>query len=75
VVVHGQGDAYVDSERPLVLELSADGTTFEEAARRTTPIAAADPWVVRLKDASARWLRVRKPARGDLTLCEIEVFE
>jgi hypothetical protein len=75
IVVRGEGDAYVDRKQPLLLELSEDGASFVEVSQRTTGLTKADPWIVTLDRKPARWVRVRKPARGDLTLCEIEVFD
>ncbi len=75
VVVQGDGDAYVDEARPLVLELSQDGASYTEIARRTTPLTRTSDWSVELGGKPARWVRVKKLGIGDLTLCEIAVYD
>lgn len=76
VVTTGRRDCCWNYESlPLVLELSADGEHFQEAARRSVPISDRDPWRVPLAAAPARYVRLRVASEAAaIALSEIEVF-
>jgi F5/8 type C domain len=73
VVVHNRKDGWFDEGLPLTLELSQDGKTFKEVARRTEPFTATNPWVVEAHGAEARFVRLRSPSY--IALTEIEVHK
>jgi hypothetical protein len=61
---------------PAVLEISVDGTNYQEVARQTTAYTAAKPWVVPIGGKPARYVRIRVDSREprELVLTELEVF-
>ncbi len=67
-----RGDGWFDDGLPLVVELSMDGGSFTEVARRTTHF---DKWSFALPaSTTARFVRVAKATPGELALNEIEVY-
>jgi hypothetical protein len=68
--VFNRGDGWFDEVLPLSIELSTDGTTFHEIARRTTHF---DVWDIDAGMADARWVRATKDS-GYIALNEIEVY-
>jgi hypothetical protein len=77
IVVYDRGDCCWGSyDLPAVLELSDDGTNYREVARRTTAYSATDPWVVKLDNPSARFVKLRVDANEprELVLTELEVY-
>jgi hypothetical protein len=77
IVVYDRGDCCWGSyDLPAVLELSEDGTNYHEVARRTTAYSATDPWVVKLDNPSARFVKLRVDANEprELVLTELEVY-
>jgi hypothetical protein len=74
VVVYNRNDGHFDAALPLVLSLSADGTTWEKVAERTKRFTASRPWRAGLDDLEARYVRLSVPRRTFLALSEVEVY-
>lgn len=77
VKVYNRADCCAGSyDIPEVLELSDDGKTFSQVARRTTAFTAADPWIADVGGAKGRFVRIRGDSTEsrELVLNEIEVF-
>jgi hypothetical protein len=74
VQVHNRIDGWFDDCLPLVLELSTDGKTFDEIARREQHFDGTPPWVVHAYGRAAHYIRLRIPRRGYLVLSQVEVF-
>jgi hypothetical protein len=77
IVAYYRGDCCWGSyDLPAVLEISEDGTNFQEVARRTTAYSATDPWVTKLDKPSARYVRVRVDSNEsrELVMTELEVY-
>jgi len=75
VRVYNRNEHNLDASLPLVLELSADGRTFHEAARRTTHFGATSfdpPWSADVRGQEARFVRVS--GHDYLALAEVEVY-
>ena len=62
---------WFDVSLPLTLQISVDGVTFRDVARRDTVF---DRWIVHLNHERARFVRVRSAGRTLLALSELEVF-
>lgn len=74
VTIYNRGDGYFDEGLPFVLEVSEDGSKFDEVARRTTVFSQSAPWTESLGFRRVRHLRVRSAGTGPVTLAEIEAF-
>jgi hypothetical protein len=75
VRVFNRNDHAFDAGLPYVLELSTDGRTFREAARRTTHFGTTrfdPPWSADVHGQLARYVRVG--CRDSLALSEVEVY-
>jgi hypothetical protein len=60
---------------PLSLQLSDDGVNFSEIARRNELFTQDQPWIVKLTNQSARYLRLQvQRSPGYMALSEIEVY-
>ncbi|MDP9001383.1 MAG: hypothetical protein M3O46_14875, partial [Myxococcota bacterium] len=59
---------------PLVVELSTDGKTYAELARRDDHFDSDPPWIVEAGGRRARYVRVRVARKSYLALSEVEVF-
>ncbi|MBI3206581.1 MAG: discoidin domain-containing protein [Myxococcales bacterium] len=62
-----------DTSLPLVLEVSDDDRRFREVSVRHEPIPT-ERWRVALGKQRARFVRVRHPGEGALSLSELEVW-
>jgi hypothetical protein len=75
IVVYNRSDQNLDDGLPVALDVSTDGVTFHEVARRTDHFGdgsfLAPPWSVRVRDYG-RYVRVR--SKRYLALNEVEVF-
>lgn len=71
VVVTNRQDVPAESAVPLVVELSADGTTYTEFARQ---VDAFRSWTAIGDAAKARFVRLVIPRTSVLHLNEVEVF-
>ncbi len=69
--VYNRVDGWFDVSLPLTLQISVDGVTFRDVARRDTVF---DRWIVHLNHERARFVRVRSAGRTLLALSELEVF-
>jgi hypothetical protein len=74
VRVYNRGDGWQNEIMPVVLELSDDGKTWSEVARRETLYTRDDPWIAKLTGARARYVRVAMPRPGYIALSEVEVY-
>jgi hypothetical protein len=75
VRVYNRGDGYGHEILPVVLQLSDDGAVFSDVGRRDTLYTQDDPWIVKLENKRARYLRVLNPSPGGyISLSEITVF-
>jgi hypothetical protein len=74
VNVHNRADTAFDDCLPLVVELSTDGTSYAEIARREEHFDANPPWVVDGHQQPARYVRLRVARHSYLALSEVEVF-
>jgi hypothetical protein len=73
IKVFGRGDGYYDQSIPLALEVSDDGTTFQQIALRSDPFSEYDPWVVKPGAIVTRHLRLKTMRRSYLVIGEVEV--
>jgi hypothetical protein len=75
VVVYNRSDQNFDDSLPLSIEVSTDGTTFHEVARRTEHFGdgsfLSPPWTASLHDYG-RYVRLR--SKHYIALNEVEVF-
>jgi hypothetical protein len=74
VKVHNRVDGWFDECLPLVLEVSKDGKTYDEVARRDTHFDANPPWVINVGGRPARYVRIRVAKHSYLALSEVEVY-
>ncbi len=77
IKVYNRGDCcWGNYDLPQLMEISMDGATYTELARRTTAYTASDPWVVDAGGQTARFVRIRSdsPSARELVLNEIEIF-
>jgi hypothetical protein len=71
VKVHNRVDGWFDDCLPLVVELSVDGTKWDEIGRRGDHF---DAWVVSGRGKPANFVRVRVDRKSYLALSEVEVY-
>jgi hypothetical protein len=74
VKVHNRLDGWYDDCLPLVVELSTDGKTYADLARRDDHFDSDPPWIVEAGGQPARYVRVRVARKSYLALSEVEVF-
>ncbi|HEY3819744.1 MAG TPA: discoidin domain-containing protein [Polyangiaceae bacterium] len=74
VRVYNRVDGWYDDSLPLVVELSQDGTKWDEIGRRDTHFDASPPWVVNGRGKPAQFVRVRVARKSYLALSEVEVY-
>jgi hypothetical protein len=74
VKVHNRADGWFDDCLPLVVEVSVDGQTYSELAKREDHFDADPPWIVDGHFEPARYVRLRLPRKGYIALSEVEVF-
>lgn len=74
IKVHNRVEGWFDDCLPLVVELSRDGTKWDEIARRDRHFDANPPWVVEGGGRGARYVRLRVARHGYLALSEVEVY-
>lgn len=74
VRVYNRVDGWYDDSLPLVVELSQDGTKWDEIGRRETHFDASPPWVIDGRGKPAQFVRVRVARKSYLALSEVEVF-
>lgn len=71
VVVINRPGRFYDRAVPLIVEVSLDGKSFDEIARRTTPF---NTWAAEFAPVSARHVRLKVDAETTLHLQEVEVY-
>jgi hypothetical protein len=74
IEAYGRGDCCFDQSVPLALELSDDGLNFETIATRELAFSQYQPWVIRPRQHTARFVRLRTLRRSVLVLGEVEVY-
>jgi hypothetical protein len=74
VEVYNRGDGWWDDCLPLVLEVSRDGNSYTELARREEHFGFDKPWVVRASGTVARFVRARVARHSYLALGRVAVF-
>jgi hypothetical protein len=74
VKVHNRGDGWFDDCLPLILELSEDGTTWAEVARRRDHFDQNPPWDVDTRKTKGRYVRLRAARKTYVSLSEVEVY-
>jgi hypothetical protein len=74
IKVHNRVDGWFDDSLPLVVELSLDGRTYSELARRESHFDGNPPWVIDANGEAGRFVRLRVARRSYLALSEVEVF-
>jgi hypothetical protein len=74
VNVHNRADGWFDDCLPLLVELSTDGKTYTELARREEHFDSDPPWVIDGRRQPARYVRLRVPRLSYIALSEVEVF-
>ncbi len=73
VRVFGRGDGYhTDTPTPMAVELSTDGRTFTRAGLCERVVTQVSPCELKLRGATARYVKVAHPSH--LVLSEVEVF-
>ena len=74
VEVFNRTDSYFDDSLPIALQVSRDGTTWEDVARLDNTFGPS-PWVTRLRHKAARYVRIRglNPSNG-VTLSKLRVY-
>jgi hypothetical protein len=73
VQVFGRGDGHNDQSVPLALEVSDDGTAYQQIALRNEAFSEFDPWIVQPPALVTRYLRLQTMRRSYLVLGEVEV--
>jgi hypothetical protein len=74
VDVHNRVDGWFDECLPLVVELSSDGSHYDEIGKRDQHFDANPPWSIAAGGRVARFVRLRLARHGALALSEVEVF-
>lgn len=74
VEVYNRVDGWFDDNLPLVLEISAEGSRWNDVSRRTTTFGHDPPWIVRLARQPARYVRVQGVGHMSLALSKIRVY-
>jgi len=70
VWVQNRLDNFQDWAVPLAVEISLDGTTWREVARRVEPFYF---WQASFRPTTARWVRLRVPRPTSLQLGRVEI--
>jgi hypothetical protein len=75
IVVYNRSDQNFDDGLPFIIELSSDGSSFREVARRDKSFGSggvlSSPWSTKLR-ARGRYVRIR--GHGYIALGQLEVF-
>jgi hypothetical protein len=74
VKVYNRADGWFDDCLPLIVELSADGKSWEQIGRREEHFGVDPPWVVEGGGRRATQVRLRVARKSYLALSEVEVF-
>jgi hypothetical protein len=69
--IYARGEGRFEFNLPLLVELSADGSSFKQAGACTELFTQATPCVVDLHRVRARYVRVSAP---EVVLSEVEVY-
>jgi hypothetical protein len=74
VAAYGRADCCFDQSTPLAFEVSDDGVTYSQVAQRDEPFSQPDPWVIKPRQLTARFVRFQTLRRSFLVLSEVEVY-
>jgi hypothetical protein len=74
VAAYGRSDCCFDQSIPLAFEVSDDGTAYRTVARREEPFSQPDPWILKPRGLTARFVRFRTLRHSFLVLSEVEVY-
>lgn len=74
IKVYNRVDGWYDDCLPLVVEISGDGKTYAELARRETHFGASPPWTIDAGGRGARFVRLRVDRRSYIALSEVEIY-
>jgi hypothetical protein len=74
IKVYNRMDGWFDDCLPLVVEVSLDGKSYDEIARRETHFGTRPPWIVDVGGRPGRYVRLRVARKSYLALSEVEVF-
>lgn len=74
VKVHNRGDGWFDDCLPLIVELSEDGSSWAEVARRRDHFDQNPPWEVDARKTKGRYVRLRAARKTYVSLSEVEVY-
>jgi hypothetical protein len=74
IKVYNRVDGWYDDSLPLVVELSQDGSKWDELARREEHFDASPPWVINGRGKPAQFVRIRVGRKSYLALSEVEVY-
>jgi hypothetical protein len=72
--VYNRMDGWFDDCLPLVAEVSLDGKTYDEIARRDTHFGTSPPWIIDAGGRPGRYVRLRVARKSYLALSEVEAF-
>jgi hypothetical protein len=74
IKVFGRGDSDFGQSVPIALEVSDDGTAYQEISRRADPFSEDNPWVITPPSLTTRFIRLHTLRHSYLVLSEVEVF-
>ncbi len=73
IAVFGRDDCCFDQSIPLALQVSDDGATYRDIDERKDWFTAYEPWIVKPREAVARFVRLQTRAHAVLVLSEVEI--
>lgn len=74
IVAFGRSECCFDQSIPLAIEVSDDGTNFEQVVERTVPFTQYAPWATSLPSVKARYVRFHTLRESYIVLSEVEVY-
>jgi hypothetical protein len=75
IEVYNRVDGWFDASLPVLLEISLDGTRWNQIARRDTTFSAFPPWTVHIDRTVTRFVRARSLNHEAFALSEIKIYE
>jgi hypothetical protein len=73
ILIYKKADTHIKCSFPFGVLVSTDGQKWF-LAQRIDGSTDLKPWLIRLKDITARYIRLQTPSRGRLVLAEVEVY-
>jgi hypothetical protein len=74
VRVYNRGDGWQTEGLPILLQISSDKIHWQDISRRDTMYSQTDPWITKPPGMKARYVRLKRPARGYICISELEVY-